>query len=336
MKMFGENIKKLRASKGITQKELADALNFSCQNISKWENNISMPDIPTALAIASYFGVSMDTLLGNEPKEETLVIPVVPNAASDFTLWTDFLHEDSIAYPSEHHEGRHRTGDKDSDFAAGKRIRFFLGVNREGKIANLIVYIRSSFVHHIWSDQFYYRPDERFSAFLTNPFDKKKYDILVPKDGFLIAANPNDYRVKQILKFLLPKDLHVFLNRTANGYGDFCRYHDGVHMLQCVANGELDHIRVDLEKDGVRFTKPAEFINPLYDNIDHLTTLVKERVELSLQEMKTELAYLRNKVEEACDFEDRCDDLEDRCDDLEGRLNDLEGRIDEWEENTEE
>ncbi len=334
--MFGENIKKLRASKGITQKELADALNFTFQNISKWENDISMPDIPTALAIAGYFGVSMDTLLGNAPKEEALTIPVTCNTASDFTLWTDFPHEGSIAYPSENHEGRRRTGDRDSDFAAGKRIRFFLGVNPEGKISTLIAYPvnRGSFVHYIWSDQFYYRPNERFSAFLTNPFDKKRYDILVPKGSFLIAANIGDYRVKQILRFVLPRELHPFVDGTASGYGEFFRYHDGKHMLSCVANGELDHITVALEKDGVRFTKPAEFVNPLYDNIDHLTGLVKERVELSLQEMKTEIGFLKAKLN---DLEGCCsDEWEVRCADLEDRLDELEDRMEALEENSEE
>ncbi len=333
--MFGENIKKLRTSKGITQKELADALNFTFQNISKWENNTSMPDIPTAMAIAAYFGVSMDTLLGNEPKAETLSIPVICNTASDFTLWTDFLHEGTIAYPSENHEERRRTGDKDIDFAAGKRIRFFLGVNGEGKISNLIAYAvnNASFVHHIWSDKFYYRPGERFSAFLTNPYDKKKYDILVPKDGFLIAANVGDHRVKQILNFVLPKNLHSFIDDTVSGYGSFYRYHDGRHVLQCVANGELDHITVTLEKEAVHFTKPAEFVNPLYDNIDNLTRLVKERVELSLQELKTEIGYLRAKVEElesSC-----CDEWEDRCDDLESRLDELEARLEDMTEGDE-
>ncbi len=333
--MFGENIKKLRMTKGITQKELADALNFTFQNISKWENNTSMPDIPTAMAIAAYFGVSMDTLLGNEPKTETLFIPVTCNTASDFTLWTDFPHEGTIAYPSENHEGRRRTGDKDSDFAAGRRIHFFLGVNGEGKISNLIVYSVSnaSFVHHIWNDKFYYRPNERFSAFLTNPFDKKKYDILVPKDGFLIAANVGDHRVKQILKFVLSKELYPFIDGTVRGYGEFFRYHDGKHVLQCVANGELDHITVTLEKDAVHFTKPAEFVNPLYDNIDNLTRLVKERVELSLQELKTELGYLRAKVDE---LESSCsDEWEDRCDDLESRLDELEDRLDALEDKEE-
>ncbi len=334
--MFGENIKKLRTSKGITQKELADALNFTFQNVSKWENNTSMPDIPTAMAIASYFGVSMDTLLGNEPKTESLSIPVTCNTPSDFTLWTDFPHENTIAYPSENHEGRRRTGDKDSDFAAGKRIRFFLGVNGEGKISNLIAYAvnGSSFVHQIWNDKFYYRPNERFSAFLTNPDDKKKYDILVPKDGFLIAANVGDHRVKQILKFVLPGELHLFLDGTTMGYGTFVRYHDGKHVLSCVAHGELDHITVTLEKDTVHFTKPAEFVNPLYDNIDHLTRLVKERVELSLQELKTEIGYLRAKMDEleclaSDEREDRCEDLEDRLDELEDRIEALEEDKDE-------
>ena len=38
---FGENLKTLRISRSISQKELAAELGFSFQNISKWERNHS-------------------------------------------------------------------------------------------------------------------------------------------------------------------------------------------------------------------------------------------------------------------------------------------------------
>ncbi|MBQ6094240.1 MAG: helix-turn-helix transcriptional regulator, partial [Lachnospiraceae bacterium] len=44
MNVIGENIKKLRKAKGMTQEELAEAVNVSYQAVSKWENGGS-PDL---------------------------------------------------------------------------------------------------------------------------------------------------------------------------------------------------------------------------------------------------------------------------------------------------
>ena len=60
--LLGDKIRSLRKSKQITQAQLAEALSVSSQSVSKWENNIALPDITLAPALASYFGVSMDEL----------------------------------------------------------------------------------------------------------------------------------------------------------------------------------------------------------------------------------------------------------------------------------
>ena len=59
---IGTNIKKLRKLRGITQEQLAESIGISFQAVSKWENNIALPDITLAPVLASYFGVSMDEL----------------------------------------------------------------------------------------------------------------------------------------------------------------------------------------------------------------------------------------------------------------------------------
>lgn len=61
---IGENIKRLRRERGITQETLADAMNISCPAISKWERGETFPDITMVLPLAAYFGVSTDELLG--------------------------------------------------------------------------------------------------------------------------------------------------------------------------------------------------------------------------------------------------------------------------------
>jgi len=66
---IGNKIKELRKQRGITQEQLADSIGVSFQAVSKWENNISLPDITLAPALASYFGVSMDELFDYNLKE---------------------------------------------------------------------------------------------------------------------------------------------------------------------------------------------------------------------------------------------------------------------------
>ena len=65
---FGENIIRLRKDKGVTQEQMADFLGVTKASVSKWETKQSMPDISLLPIIASYFDVSIDDLLGYEPK----------------------------------------------------------------------------------------------------------------------------------------------------------------------------------------------------------------------------------------------------------------------------
>lgn len=69
---FGERIKHLRRQRDLTQEALADALGISAQSVSKWECAYGYPDITQLPAIANYFGVTIDELLGNDSygKEE--------------------------------------------------------------------------------------------------------------------------------------------------------------------------------------------------------------------------------------------------------------------------
>lgn len=61
---FGENLKKLRQDRNLTQERLADFLGVSFQTISKWERGDNYPDITTLPEIASFFNVTVDNLLG--------------------------------------------------------------------------------------------------------------------------------------------------------------------------------------------------------------------------------------------------------------------------------
>ena len=69
---LGENIKRLRRDRQLTQEQLAEALEVSFQAVSKWENKVTYPDIEVLPVIAGYFDVTVDELLGVdvERKEE--------------------------------------------------------------------------------------------------------------------------------------------------------------------------------------------------------------------------------------------------------------------------
>ena len=65
MKLYiGENLKRLRLAKGLTQEQLADEIGASVQSVSRWEVNSSYPDVEMIPVIALFFGVSTDELMG--------------------------------------------------------------------------------------------------------------------------------------------------------------------------------------------------------------------------------------------------------------------------------
>ena len=68
--MINFKLAELRKKRNLTQQELGDILNVSYQTISKWENNVVFPDIAVLPEISSYFGVSVDALLGLVPLEK--------------------------------------------------------------------------------------------------------------------------------------------------------------------------------------------------------------------------------------------------------------------------
>lgn len=61
---FGENFKKLRKSRNITQKELGAKIGLSKAVVSKYENGMGYPTYDVLIRIAQYFGVTTDYLLG--------------------------------------------------------------------------------------------------------------------------------------------------------------------------------------------------------------------------------------------------------------------------------
>ena len=62
--MIGENLRQLRRERDITQEELARILGVTYQSVSRWENGSCYPDLELLPAIAGFFGVTTDKLMG--------------------------------------------------------------------------------------------------------------------------------------------------------------------------------------------------------------------------------------------------------------------------------
>ena len=81
MKNFGETIRKFRKQKEMTQEQLAEYLNISTQSISKWETNLTLPDITLIPMLANIFDVSTDVLLGVDiTAKEKRIQEIIDNA----------------------------------------------------------------------------------------------------------------------------------------------------------------------------------------------------------------------------------------------------------------
>lgn len=65
------NLIALRKSKGLTQADVANALNYSDKSVSKWEHADSLPDISILSALADMYGVTLDFLTHEDAREQT-------------------------------------------------------------------------------------------------------------------------------------------------------------------------------------------------------------------------------------------------------------------------
>lgn len=74
MNTIGSRIAQKRKALGVTQEELASQLGVSSQAVSKWENDISCPDISLLPALAKALGCTTDALLSGK-EDEVRVVP---------------------------------------------------------------------------------------------------------------------------------------------------------------------------------------------------------------------------------------------------------------------
>ena len=69
----GRAIAEQRRSKGMTQKQLADILNVSCQAVSRWEQGQSLPSVDMIYDIAQSLETTVDYLLNGLSEERKII-----------------------------------------------------------------------------------------------------------------------------------------------------------------------------------------------------------------------------------------------------------------------
>lgn len=92
-----QNIRKIRAAKGISQETMAELLQVSRQTISKWENGQAQPSADNLFKLSQVLDVPIDALVKDDwtpPEEETSEIQVaevpveVPiHRSRNYRLW---------------------------------------------------------------------------------------------------------------------------------------------------------------------------------------------------------------------------------------------------------
>ena len=85
---IGKNIAKYRKAKGFTQEELGAKLGVTNQAVSKWESEVSMPDIMLLPEIATALNITLDDLYGIVKEPEKVSV-----SADDFP---SFCHQKLI------------------------------------------------------------------------------------------------------------------------------------------------------------------------------------------------------------------------------------------------
>ena len=105
---IGENIRRLRRERDITQEGLAEMLGISSQAVSGWETNRTAPDISQLAPLCSIFEVSADVILGIDVDAKQRRIEELYRAAHEIACTGDHsrsigMAEDALAqFPDSH------------------------------------------------------------------------------------------------------------------------------------------------------------------------------------------------------------------------------------------
>lgn len=105
---IAENIRKLRHNLNLSQEQLAERLGVRFQAVSKWERGETYPDIELLPSIASFFGISVDELLGTNEIEENIAVEKIVETLrmhdfeKDYGKLIEVAEEGLTQFPNNH------------------------------------------------------------------------------------------------------------------------------------------------------------------------------------------------------------------------------------------
>ncbi len=122
---IGKNIKALRKARNLTQEQLAESIGVSFQAVSKWENNIALPDITFVPVLAGFFNVTTDELFDYNLQQINADVEVIvdetvriANKLIDKTTESDIKY-DAMRFLAYAYDAK---GEKDSAIAVLEQI----------------------------------------------------------------------------------------------------------------------------------------------------------------------------------------------------------------------
>ncbi|ANB61012.1 helix-turn-helix family protein [Anoxybacillus amylolyticus] len=73
MTKLADHLRYLRKKQNWTQEDVAQQLNMSRSQISKWETGETLPDVQSLEKLSDLYGVSIDFLIGRRPSKQELL-----------------------------------------------------------------------------------------------------------------------------------------------------------------------------------------------------------------------------------------------------------------------
>lgn len=90
---FGKRLRALREQRGLRQEDIGKVINVGKSAVSQWESGARIPDLETVNRLSSYFGVSVDYLLGRTDSREAPQYDKIKTSADEVTELLETLHK---------------------------------------------------------------------------------------------------------------------------------------------------------------------------------------------------------------------------------------------------
>ena len=68
MLQLGKKLKEMRKAEGMKQEQLAEKLQINRVNYTRYETDVTRPDYETLIAIADFYNISLDEMLGRDER----------------------------------------------------------------------------------------------------------------------------------------------------------------------------------------------------------------------------------------------------------------------------